>query len=123
MQYKIIQVKTGGGFGRTIYIEAESDEHARQIFNDTKLDDDTGGAELLTADGDPVAHVTNYLSRIEAAAFSGKSKETIQRWVRSGALRPAGKVGGAFRFRRSDIIDILRGNTPQLTRRRSPKND
>ncbi len=49
----------------------------------------------------------NLLSLKEVAAYLGISKQSLYRMVKGGTI-PAYKVGGAWRFRLSEIEEFLR---------------
>ena len=60
------------------------------VTNDSQLSEE--GDEVMTPD--------------EVAQFLKVSKKTVLRHARLGEL-PAGKVGRAWRFRRSELLDFL----------------
>ena len=63
---------------------------------------------MLVGDGSEAAVVDEVLTPEEAAALLKVSTKTVLRRARAGEL-PAGKVGRAWRFRRSELLAFLSG--------------
>ena len=63
MQYTIYQIDGNGANLRPIYIEAESDAHAVELANNTKLDPEAQSGYLCRPDGQqqPLLCIQNYL--------------------------------------------------------------
>lgn len=56
-------------------------------------------------------HETDLLTANEVAAAARVSPTTVIQWVRRGVI-PGIRVGGSWRFRRSDIDQLLTPVTP-----------
>lgn len=121
MQYIIRQFASGGDILRTIYIEAESDAHAVEMANNTKLDPEAQSGYLCRPDEQqqPLFFIQNYLLGSEAARFAGKCESTIRHWSAGGLLHAAKKVGVCNLYSRSELIDIKRGAKEGF----KPRND
>lgn len=131
MQYIIRQFATIEGeqaILRPIYIEAESDAHAVELANNTKLDPEAQSGYLCRPDGQqqPLLCISNYMLWSEAARFAGKCADTIRHWRAGGLLHVVKKIGVCNLYSRSELIDIKRGAKegfkPRPDRRAQPKN-
>lgn len=108
MQYTIYQIDAKGANLRPIYIEAESDTHARAITSDTKLDPATATAFLCAPNGTPLETLRNYMPFEEAARFVGRHPDTLRHWKQAGKIHA--KIEGHKNiYSRSELIDIKRG--------------
>jgi hypothetical protein len=70
---------------------------------------------------DPPNLGDTWLTRRQAAAISGVSIRTIDRWLHNPNIglhihRPAGGVGGAVRIMRAELEDLLRPTPSELER-------
>lgn len=70
----------------------------------TKLLDENPGARQLYNGGDAIAYL---MADHTAAAFLGISRATFWRRVADGTFPKPIKIGGATRWRRSDLIDAI----------------
>lgn len=108
MQYTIYQIDETGANLRPIYIEAESDTHARAITSDTKLDPATGTGLLCAPNGTPLETLRNYMQFEEAARFVNRHPDTLRHWAIAGKVHPA-RRGHKNIYSRNELIDIKRG--------------
>lgn len=56
------------------------------------------------------APIDDLLTTVEVMAFAGRSRKTVQRWVKDGDLKPVKQLTGpygAYLFSRSDVAAVL----------------
>ena len=66
---------------------------------------------------------TTEVTTAEAAALLGCNSSRVRQRVLAGTLRPVGKVGQTFLFRRADILALLRSLEKRKPRKENGEHE